>query len=284
VKALAVEFPIAALCQELDVSRSGYYEWLDRQISAREEANRKLLVLIAKAFEDSRKTYGSPRLTRVLRRAEHRCSRNRVARLMRRAGLRGLKRPGFQPRTTESNHGLAVAPNRLKKADKPSEPNRVWVADITYVATVQGWLYLAAVMDLYSRKIVGWATAEHLKTSLAKEALSRALAQRRPGQGLVHHSDRGVQYASSEYKGLLQCQGMLPSMSAQGNCYDNATMESFFSTLKTELLHRQTWQSHQQARLAIFDYVETFYNRKRLHSSLNYLSPTEFEARDLCKN
>jgi transposase InsO family protein len=284
VKALAVEFPTAALCKELNVSRSGYYEWLSRGLSAREEANRKLLVDITEAFEDSRKTYGSPRVTQALRRANHRCSRNRVARLMRRAGLRGLQRPGFQPRTTESNHDLAVAPNRLKKAEQPSEPNRVWVADITYIATLQGWLYLAAVMDLYSRKIVGWTTADHLKSSLPKEALSRALAQRCPGQGLVHHSDRGIQYASSDYKGLLQCQGILPSMSAQGNCYDNATMESFFSTLKTELLHRRSWQSHQEVRLAIFDYIETFYNRKRLHSSLNYQSPAEFEKRALCKN
>jgi len=284
VKALAVEFDVTLLCRELGVSRSGYYDWLVRQPSARALANRVLLALITQAYNDSRKTYGSPRVTGALRKQKHQCGRNRVARLMRQAGIRGLQRPGFHPQTTDSHHSLEIAPNRLRKAKAPNAPNQVWVADITYIATVQGWLYLAAVMDLYSRKIVGWATADHLKSSLVQEALSRAIAQRDPAPGLIHHSDRGIQYACSEYRQLLRCHGMLASMSAQGHCYDNATMESFFSTLKIELVYRHTWRNRAEAALAIFDYVETFYNRKRLHSSLNYHSPVEFEERALCKN
>jgi len=284
VKALAVEFDVALLCRELDVSRSGYYAWLVRQPSARTVANRILLALINEAYEDSRKTYGSPRVTQALNKLKHPCGRNRVARLMRQAGLRGLQRPGFHPRTTDSDHALEIAPNRLRKAKRPNAPNQVWVADITYIPTVQGWLYLAAVMDLYSRKIVGWATADHLKSSLVKEALARAIAQRGPASGLIHHSDRGIQYACAEYGRLLHCHGMIASMSAQGHCYDNAAMESFFSTLKIELVYRQSWPDRAQATLAIFDYVETFYNRKRLHSSLNYDSPAQFEERALCNN
>jgi putative transposase len=197
---------------------------------------------------------------------------------MRRNGVRGLQKRSFRPRTTNSNHGLVIAPNRLKEQPRPAAPDRIWVADITYIHTAQGWLYLAAVMDLYSRTIVGWALADHLKSSLARQALSRALQTRRPCRGLLHHSDRGIQYASHDYKGLLESNQLLRSMSAQGYCYDNAAMESFFSTLKTELLHRQNWHNQAQVRLAIFDYIETFYNRRRLHSALNYQSPAEFEA------
>ena len=277
MKTLAVEFPAAAVCPVLGVSRSGYYDWLKRRPSQRQLADQKLLCLILKVYEQGRKTYGSPRVTQMLKRQNQPCGRHRVARLMRQAGLRGLQKSAFRPRTTESNHPLPIARNRLKETKAPAQPNRVWVTDITYIATVEGWLYLAAVMDLCSRKIVGWATADHLKSSLVKEALSRALASRRPAPGLLHHSDRGVQYASQDYRSLLQLHRIVPSMSAQGNCYDNASMESFFSTLKSELIHRQTWRSHPEVKLAIFDYVETFYNRQRLHSSLNYQSPSEFE-------
>ncbi len=284
MKALAVEFDVALLCRELCVSRSGYYAWLVRQPSARALANRILLALITRAYDDSRKTYGSPRITQALKKQKHPCGRNRVARLMRQAGLRGLQRPGFHPQTTDSNHGLEIAPNRLRKANAPLGPNQVWVADITYIPTIQGWLYLAAVMDLYSRKIVGWATADHLKSSLVKAALTRAIAKREPAPGLIHHSDRGIQYACSEYGRLLHCHGILPSMSAQGHCYDNAAMESFFSTLKVELIYRHIWRDRSEVKLAIFDYVEAFYNRKRLHSSLKYHSPAEFEQHALCSN
>jgi transposase InsO family protein len=265
VKTLAVEFPLARLCQTLEVSRSGYYAWQTRKPSRRQVANEKLLPLIVQAHEQSRRTYGSPRVTCQLQRQKHRCGRHRVARLMRSAGVRGLQKRSFRPRTTDSHHGLPIAPNRLKQAPKPAAPDRAWVADMTYIATAQGWVYLAAVMDLYSRKIVGWAVADHLKS-------------RRPSRGLLHHSDRGAQYASRDYRTLLQSNQLLSSMSGQGNCYDNAAMESFFSTLKTELLHRQVWQSQAQVKLAIFDYIETFYNRRRLHSALNYQSPIDFEA------
>jgi putative transposase len=275
---LAVEFPLREICEVLGISRSGYYAWLKRKPSRRHRADQKLLPLIAQIHEQSRRAYGSPRVTQELKRQDQRCGRHRVARIMRQAGLRGLQKRSFRPRTTDPRHPLPIAPNRLKKSPKPVAPNQTWVADITYIDTAQGWLYLAAVMDLYSRKIVGWALADHLKTSLPEQALRRALQTRRPAPGLLHHSDRGVQYASQEYRALLQSNQLLSSMSAQGNCYDNAAMESFFSTLKTELLHRQDWQNHGQVKLAIFDYLETFYNRRRLHSALSYQSPIDFEA------
>jgi transposase InsO family protein len=283
VKALAVEFPVAQVCAVLRVSGSGYYAWLKRKPARRELSDQKLLPMIVQVHKESRCTYGSPRVTKELKRQDYSCGRHRIARLMRQAGLRGLQKRSFRPRTTESNHRLPIVPNRLKKQPRPVKPNRIWVADITYIETAQSWAYLAAVMDLYSRRIVGWAMADHLRSSLPQQALSRALQTRRPCQGLLHHSDRGIQYASHEYRSLLQSNQLLSSMSAQGNCYDNAAMESFFSTLKTELLHRQDWQSHAEVKLAIFDYIERFYNRKRLHSALNYQSPVEFEA-DVQKN
>lgn len=279
MKSLAVEFPVAQVCEVLRLSRSGYYAWLKRKPSRRQSSDQKLLPMIIQVHEQSRCSYGSPRVSQELQRRKHPCGRHRVARLMRRNGLRGLQKRSFRPRTTDSNHGLAIAPNRLKQQPQPAAPDRTWVADITYIPMVQGrWLYLAVVMDLYSRRIVGWAVADHLKSSLAQRALSRALQTRRPCRGLVHHSDRGIQYASHEYRRLLESNQLLSSMSAQGNCYDNAAMESFFSTLKTELLHRHNWHSYSEVKLAIFDYIETFYNRRRLHSALNYQSPAEFEA------
>ena len=281
MKALAVEFPLTQLCQLFAVSRSGYYAWLQRKPSPREQADLELLPLIRRAYALGRQTYGSPRITRELKRQQQSCGRHRVARLMRLAGLRAVQKPAFRPRTTQSRHDLPLAPNRLKQQAAPARPDQVWVADITYVATCQGWLYLAVVMDLCSRRILGWSVANHLKSSLVKEALSRALTGRRPAPGLLHHSDRGIQYASSAYQALLQSWQIQPSMSAQGNCYDNAAMEAFFRTLKTELLHRHTWRTQSEVQLALFDYLETFYNRRRLHSALNYLSPVDFEAK-LC--
>lgn len=278
MKTLAVEFPVAQVCEELGVSRSGYYAWLTHRPSRRELSDQELLPVIIQVHKESRCSYGSPRVTRELKRRNQPCGRHRIARLMRRSGLRGLQKCSFRPRTTDSHHSLPIAPNRLKQAPPPAAPDRTWVADLTYIATAQGWLYLAAVMDLYSRRIVGWAVADHLRSSLAQQALNRALQTRRPCRGLLHHSDRGIQYASHEYRSLLQSNQLLSSMSAQGHCYDNAAMESFFSTLKTELLYRQSWHNPAQVRLAIFDYIETFYNRRRLHSALNYQSPAEFEA------
>ncbi len=273
-----MEFPLAQVCAVLGVSRSGYYAWLKRQPSKRQRANEQLLPWIVQVHSAARQTYGSPRVTQALKKQQHRCGRHRVARLMRQHGLRGLQKRAFRPRTTDSDHPLPIAPNRLKESPAPRQPNQVWVSDITYIATAEGWLYLAAVMDLCSRKIVGWATADHLKTSLVEQALQRALHSRRPPRGLLHHSDRGCQYASDQYRQLLHSHGLLPSMSAAGNCYDNAAMESFFSTLKTELIHRQQWFTHAEVSLALFDYLEIFYNRQRLHSALHYQSPAGFEC------
>lgn len=274
---MAPLFPIGALCQVLRVPRSSYYAWRNRPPSRRAQDNQLLRDNLASLFVANRRVYGSPRLTVCLRRAGIPCSRNRVARHMRTLRLNARQKRGFKPRTTDSNHSHPIAQNRLAQAPAPAAVNRVWVADITYVSTTQGWLYLAAVMDLYSRKVVGWATADHLKTSLVQQALHQAIEYRSPQPGLLHHSDRGCQYASTDYRRQLHSLKALPSMSSAGNCYDNAAMESFWSTLKTESLHRQHFNTHHQARLALFDYIETFYNPKRLHSALGYRSPVDFE-------
>jgi transposase InsO family protein len=277
IQDLAKDFPVQALCLALQVRRSGYYQWLRRVPGRRERANQQLLGSIRQAHQQSRATYGSPRITWQLKRQHIACSRNRVARLMRLHGIRAKQKRPFRPRTTDSRHVEGAAPNRLKQLSAPVRPDQAWVADITYVWTVAGWVYLAAVMDLCSRKIVGWSIRPSLETSLVKEALKQALAVRRPAPGLLHHSDRGIQYASSAFQALLHSQHIVPSMSAKGNCYDNAAMESFWSTLKSELLHDQSFQDLPQVRLAIFEYIEAFYNRRRLHSALGYQSPVEFE-------
>jgi transposase InsO family protein len=258
----------------LQVPRSSYYAWRHRPVSRRSLANEQLRQKLANLFVAHRRVYGSPRLTVCLQRLGIPCSRNRVARHMRALQLQARQKRAFRPKTTDANHDCPIAPNRLLK---PQAVNRVWVSDITYVSTRQGWLYLAAVMDLYSRKIVGWASSDSMKTLLVEAALQQALLQRRPHPGLLHHSDRGVQYASNAYRRLLLACQIQPSMSAKGHCYDNAAMESFWSTLKTEWLHQYTFQNHQQACSAISDYIETFYNPKRLHSALGYQSPVEFE-------
>jgi len=277
IQDLAREFPVQALCVALQVRRSGYYRWLNRVPGPRHCSNERLLRSIRQAHQQSRATYGSPRIARFLKQQKIVCSRKRVARLMRLHGIRAKQKRPFRPRTTHSRHSEAIAPNRLKSRPAPTRPNQAWVADITYVWTATGWVYLAAVMDLCSRKIVGWSISPSLETSLVKEALEQALVVRRPTPGLLHHSDRGVQYASSVFQALLLNHKILPSMSAKGNCYDNAAMEAFWSTLKSEWLHDQHFQDLPQARLAIFDYIETFYNPRRLHSALGYQSPVEFE-------
>lgn len=277
MKTLAVEFPIRDLCTALQVSPSGYYAWLHRQPSARTRANDDLVRVIRQLHQHSRQTYGAPRIRLELRAQGLSVGRHRVARLMRRSGLRGVQKRSWRPRTTDSRHEQPVAPNRLKELCAPGTINQAWVADITYIPTAEGWLYLAAIMDLCSRRIVGWTAEAHLKTTLVKEALRQALVDRRPAPGLLHHSDRGVQYCSVEYRTLLQNHGLSVSMSAQGHCYDNAAMESFWSTLKTELIHRHNWRTRAQAKLAIFEYLEMFYNRRRRHSALGYQSPIDFE-------
>ena len=271
-------YPIADLCAAFDVSRAGFYAWRGRGPSERDQADATLGEQIGTLFAHSRRTYGSPRLHRALRRAGHACGRHRVARLMRRQGLAGRVRGRRRPWTTDSDHAQPIAPNRLGRRGQHAEkPNEVWVADITYVPTDEGWLYLAGVLDLGSRRVVGWAMAESLDTSLPMDALRMALGQRMPKAGLLHHSDRGCQYASEAYREQLAAWRVTPSMSRRGNCYDNAAMESFWSTLKEELVHRTHFESRAQAAGAIFDYIESFYNRERLHSALGYLSPVEFE-------
>jgi putative transposase len=274
---MAVDYPLTELCALLEVSRSGYYAWRKRPPSAHQLRDQALWLQIQLAHKRSRQTYGSPRITKELKKQSQSCGRHRVARLMRQKGLRGLQKPGFRPRTTDSVHNLPIAPNRLKTV-RAQQTDEIWVADITYIGLSHSWVYLAVVMDLYSRKVVGWALGNHLKTSLAVESLQRALAQRRPGRRLIHHSDQGVQYASGEYQQILHSYQIQPSMNARGNCYDNATMEAFFSTLKTELIHRQDWKTQEELKMALFEYIEGFYNPVRLHSSLGYLSPEEFEA------
>jgi len=270
-------YRIRDLCEVLRVPRSSYYAWLGRGPSRRALANQVLRRKLSELFVANRKTYGSPRLTFCLRNEGIACSRNRVARHMRALQLKARQKRAFRPKTTDSNHPHPIAANLLSDQPRPKALNRIWVSDITYVFTVEGWLYLAAVMDLYSRKIVGWAASDSLRTSLVKEALQQALASRRPIAGLLHHSDRGSQYASHTYRHLLRSRRIRCSMSARGRCYDNAAMESFWSTLKTEWLHHHNFQTHRQARSAVFDYIETFYNPKRLHSALGYQSPVHFE-------
>jgi len=274
---MAQDYPIVDVCQALRVPRSSYYAWRHRGPSRRALDNQRLRQTLSSLFVAHRQVYGSPRLTVCLQRLGVSCSRNRVARHMRALQLKARQKRAFKPKTTDSHHPHPIAPNLLAECPRAQAPDRIWVSDITYVSTAQGWLYLAAVMDLYSRKIVGWSTSPSLETTLVKEALQQALVDRRPAAGLLHHSDRGSQYASSAYRALLHSCQLRPSMSAAGNCYDNATMESFWSTLKTEWLHVKHFQTHQQARSAICDYIETFYNPKRIHSALGYHSPVDFE-------
>ena len=274
---MAPEYPILDLCLVLGVPRSSCYAWRNRPPSRRAVQTEVLRQKLARLFVANRRVYGSPRLAVCLQREGLPCSRNRVARHLRALQLKARQKRAFKPKTTDSKHDQPIARNQLSAMAPPTSANQIWVSDITYVFTAQGWLYLAAVMDLYSRKIVGWATSDSLETSLVKAALQQALATRRPAAGLLHHSDRGCQYASRAYRALLQVRQIQPSMSAQGHCYDNAAMESFWSTLKTEGLHQHTFQTRQQAHSAIFDYIETFYNPKRLHSALGYHSPVDFE-------
>jgi transposase InsO family protein len=230
---------------------------------------------IRSVHQEHQGRYGNLRVFHTLRQQGIGCGHNRVARLMREDGLQGKRKRPFRPRTTTP--GLTAAPNLLPKAPAPQAPNRVWVADITYIWTAQGWLYLAAVMDLYSRRVVGWHAAEHLRSDLTEQALTQALRLRRPGTGLVHHSDQGFQYTSKDYRDLLLSCHALQSMSRKGHCYDNATMEAFWSSLKSDLIYDQPLVSRKQALGALFEYIEMYYNRRRLHSSLGYQSPAEFE-------
>jgi putative transposase len=275
------EYPVALMCQVLEVSRGGYYDWTARSGSEpgpRQKRNQELVEKIRRVHEQSRRRYGSPKVYKELKAQGQSVSENTVARLMRQAQIRSVVSKRFRVRTTDSAHGHPVAPNRLERCFERDLPNQAWCADITYVRTDQGWLYLAAVIDLCSRKIVGWAMADHLRSELCQDALQMALARRKPQGELLHHSDRGVQYACGDYQRMLRESGLICSMSRAGDCYDNAVMESFFKTLKVELVYQHDFASRAEATRAIFEYIEVFYNRQRRHSSLEYKSPEEFEA------
>ena len=272
------QWPVATMCRVLKVSRSGFFAWRKRPPSRRQRRQEELLQKIKAAHQENRELYGSPRVHRALLIDGQSVSRNTVAKLMRQAKIRAKTRRRFVPRTTDSTHQQPVAGNLLDRRFTADQPNRKWVADITYVPTQQGWLYVAAVLDLFSRRIVGWSMADHLQTDLVSDALHMALQRRRPAAGLLHHSDRGVQYASDAYQHLLADNGIEVSMSGKGDCWDNAVMESFWATLKTELIHQKEYATRPEAKLSIFEYIEAFYNRKRLHSSLDYVSPEAFEA------
>jgi putative transposase len=267
---------VPALCRMLGVSRSGYYAWRSRPPSKRARFDAVLSEKIETIHRNSRATYGAPRVHAELRAIGIRCSRKRVARLMRRARLRGSLR-GRRMRTTSRTALQQAAPDLVERNFVSEEPDRLWVADITYVRSGEGFLYLSFILDACSRKVVGWSMATHLRTELVVDALQMAIARRKPSPGLVHHSDRGVQYTSLSFGKRLEDEGLLPSMGRVGSAYDNVLAESFVATLKTELLYRNTWPTRQAVRTAIFEYIEGFYNTRRRHSALGYLSPAEFE-------
>ena len=272
------EFPVRRMCAVLGVSASGYYDWRKRAPSQRQQANEKLLAAIRRAYKASCQTYGSPRIHAALKQQGWRVGRHRIARLMQRHGMVGRSPRRKRPVTTRRAPGTRAAPNLLAQDFTASQPNQKWLADITYIDTSEGWLYLALVMDLFSRTIVGWSMADHMRAELVEQALLMALGRRLPEDGLLHHSDQGSQYTSALVQALLAAHHIQVSMSGLGNCYDNAPMESFIGKLKTECVN-EPFITRTEARLAIFEYIEVWHNRQRLHSSLEYLSPAAFERR-----
>jgi transposase InsO family protein len=280
------EFPITRMCKVLEVSPSGYYAWRTRPVSAREMANQALAKQIEMVYNDSYGTYGSPRVYRELKTQGVACSENRVARLMRLLGLRAKQTRCYKS-TTRRNKAHAVAPNLLRRDFVAHRPNQKWLADITYIPTLEGWLYLALILDLFTRRIVGWAMSHRMTSDLTLAALKMAIRQRRPGPGLIHHSDQGSQYTDGAYQALLKAHGIQASMNGVGSWYDNAPMESFIGTLKSEWAHHRQYRTRAEARSDLFFYIEAFYNRRRRHSSLDYLSPEAYEQlyyqqHDLC--
>jgi putative transposase len=270
------EFPVAVMCAVFQVSRSGYYAWSKRPESRRSRENRELSQEIAEIHRESNGIYGSPKIHGELQRRGKQHGKNRIVRLMRKDGLYAKTKRKFKV-TTDSSHSHPVAANLLNRKFNQAGPNQAWACDITYIWTAEGWLYLAIVMDLFSRTIVGWSMAERMTRQLVMDALTMATKRRNPLRGLMHHSDRGSQYASDDYQALLAKYGMICSMSRTGNCWDNAPAESFFGILKRELIFHNRYVTRSQARQSIFDYIERFYNRRRIHSSLGYLTPNEFE-------
>ena len=270
------EYSVQRMCRVLDVTRSGYYAWQPEKTGPRERENQILVGHIRKEYKISRQTYGSPRIWAALQGQGVPCGRHRVARLMRREGISPKKRRRWQPVTTQRQAGVIPAPNHLNQDFSATTANTKWVSDFTYIDTAEGWLYLAIILDLFSRKVVGWAMAEHMNTALVESALRMALRTRQPAATLLHHSDQGSQYTSAAYESQLVDANIQMSMSRVGNCYDNAVAESFFGTLKAECVTSQ-FATHALARTTIFEYIEVWYNRQRLHSTLGYLSPVEFE-------
>jgi len=270
------EYPVKRMCKVLEVKRSGYYAWKRRPVSRREQANTELLAKLREAFERNRRLYGSQRLRHYLQRQGCVVSRQRIARLMRRANLIPRRGAKWHPQTTRQRKGARTAPNILNQDFYADRPNQKWVSDITYIGTAEGWLYLASILDLYSRRIVGWAMAEQMDASLVEKAWEMAVTNRRPPAQLLIHSDRGSQYTSAAYLTRLELAGCQLSMSRTGNCYDNAAMESFHATLKGECVFKP-FATRAEARTTIFEFIEVWYNRQRLHSTLGYLSPSEFE-------
>jgi len=284
IKAERANHPLASLCRVLNVSRQGFYAWLRRKPCRRLCRDRALSQQIRRSFYESERRYGAPRIHRDLQAEGAATSQKRVARLMREQGLVARPRRRRFIRTTDSRHGHPIAPNRLARNFLPEGPNERWATDITYIPTRQGWIFLAVVLDLFSRKAVGWSMQPYLDRRLVVAALEMAIKTRRPAPGLIHHSDRGTQYACAEYRQVLADAEMIASMSRKGDCWDNAVVESFFSTLKQELVDHRDFATHQEAKAAVFEYVEGFYNRRRRHSTLGYLSPIEYEEQQTARN
>ena len=276
VSAQKASYSVSELCNALEVSTSGYYAWCKREKSQRQLEEERLLELIKSIFKASRETYGSPRIFETLKELGHKIGKNRVPRIMRENGLTVLPRRGWRCVTTKANPNHAVAANELARDFTASSVNEKWVTDVTFVPTDEGWLYLASMIDLYNREVVGWAMGENNDTALTLSALDMALEFNNPPEGLVHHSDRGSNYTAKDYRQALSDRGIQTSMSRKGNCWDNAVAESFFATIKKELIHRYRFKTRRQAAAAIFEYIEVFYNRIRIHSQLGYTSPAQF--------
>jgi putative transposase len=272
-------FPVRVLCGVMGVSAAGYYAWRGRPESSRKAANRVLLSEIRRLHLAHRGRYGAPRIHAALRGLGHTASRGRVERLMHHHGIRAITARRFRAWTTDSRHDWPIAPNRLGQKFAAERPNQIWLADVSYVPTGQGWLYLAVVLDLFTRKIVGWAMRDHMRAGLTIAALSMAIKRQKPPPGLIHHSDRGSQYAAADYRKVLTAARMIQSMSRKGNCWDNAPMESCFGTIKTELVRQACYSSRDAARRDLFAYIEGYYNRQRLHSALGYITPEQAERR-----
>jgi putative transposase len=279
IDAEKASFPLTLLCRTVRVARAGYYAWRKQVPAPRAVADAALTMQIQSLHRESRATYGAPRIHASLLAGGCRVGRKRVARLMRCAGLRGCGQRRPLPRTAITDPAAPVAPNHVARHFVANRPNVLWVGDITYLPTAEGWLYLASLIDVYSRRVVGWAMTDHLRTELALDALQLALTQRRPQAGtLVHHTARGCQYTAKAYRVVLAAQGITVSMSRSGNCYDNALAESFNATIKRELVHDAHWASRREARLAVFEWIPVFYNRQRRHSSIGFRTPVDFES------